>query len=107
MSCCSTDGQGQDAAGAVATRTQVDQSVSSKAPLAPTSPKGAGAAADDQGGEAPASPEETNRAQSVFVSLNGNDWQPVSGPPLTYFLPPPEPIPVPEDEPKKGKGKKK
>ncbi|CAM9777990.1 unnamed protein product [Ectocarpus sp. 8 AP-2014] len=106
-SCGSTDGQGQDAAVAVATRAQGDQSVSSKAPHAPTSPKGAGAAADDQGGEAPASPEETNRALSVFVSLNGNDWQPVSGPPLTYFQPPPEPIPVPEDEPKKGKGKKK
>lgn len=51
--------------------------------------------------------EEANTAVSLLVSLNGDDWQPVLGPPLTYFQPPPEPVVEPEEETKKGKGKKK
>lgn len=44
----------------------------------------------------------------VLVSMNGVDWEPAAGPPVTYFQPPPEPEAEPEPpDPKKGKAKKK
>lgn len=99
------DAQDQDAAAAVASAAAVipgDQSASGKpqpGPVSPTSPEG-----DQQADTVP--PEEVNTAVSLLVSLNGNDWQPVSGPSLTYFQPPPEPVVEVEEETKK-KGKKK
>ena len=88
-----------------------DEAVASAIPddqSAVTAPsKGPGGEGDDQNVKKTASPEDANTAVSLLVSLNGSDWQPVSGPPLTFFPPPPEPEPEPEEEPKKGKGKKK
>lgn len=102
-------GQGGDAAAAAAVTAAVpgDQSVSSKPQPAPASPKSPGIGGEIQGAGDITGPEEVNTAVSLLVSLNGTDWEPVSGPPLTYFPPPPEPVAEPEEEPKKGKGKKK
>ena len=99
----SPDGQDQDAAAAGAAAIQ-GEGKPQPAPVSPTSPAVGGG--DHDGAEAVA-PEEVNIPVSLLVSLNGNDWQPVVGPSLTYFQPPPEPVPEPEEEPKKGKGKRK
>lgn len=92
--------------GAAAAAIPDDQSVSKPQP-APASPKSPGVGGENQDAGEITGPEEVNTALSLLVSLNGTDWEPVSGPPLTYFPPPPEPVAEPEEEPKKGKGKKK
>lgn len=106
------DGQNQDAAAAAAAATAAgipgDQSAKGKPQPALTSPTSPGGGREDQDAEdTAAAPEEVNTTVSLLVSLNGSDWQPVSGPSLTYFQPPPEPVVEPEEETKKGKGKKK
>lgn len=56
---------------------------------------------------APEPTEESNLTLSVFVSLNGRDWRPARGAPLTYFQPPPEPVEPDPAETKRGNRKKK
>lgn len=105
----SPDGQGQDAtvAAAAAAAISEEDNVRGKPQPAPVSPASPGGAGGDHDGAEAVAPEEVNTRVSLLVSLNGNDWQPVSGPSLTYFQPPPEPVAEPEEETKKGKGKKK
>lgn len=96
----------QDAAGAVAAIPE-DQSVGGKPQPVSVSPTSPAEGRGDQDGTDDAAPEEINTTVSLLVSLNGNDWQSVSGPSLTYFQPPPEPVVEAEEETKKGKGRKK
>lgn len=101
----SADGRDQDAAAAAA--VPGEESVRGTRQQAPVSPISLVGGVGDQDGVDTATPEEVNTTVSLLVSLNGNDWQPVSGPCLKYFQPPPEPVAEPEEETKKGKGKKK
>lgn len=101
------DDQGRDAGAVRTVAFPGDQSVSSTPQLALSSPKPPGVGGEDQDAGEIAGPEEVNTVVSLLVSLNGTDWEPVLGPPLTYFPPPLEPVVEPEEEPKKGKGRKK
>ncbi len=99
--CLGGEEQDDAALATAALATPEDQSVIT----APS--KSSAGGGDDQDAKLTASPEEANAVVSLLVSLNGSDWQPVAGPPLTYFPPPPEPEPEPEEETKKVKGRKK